>query len=212
MNYDYILFDLDGTLTDPGLGITNSAMYALDKFDIKVADRSLLYHFIGPPLRESFIKHYSFTADQAEKAYDYFGEYYRDKGIYENSVYDGIPRLLQHLKDNGKSLVVATSKPTVYAIQVLDFFDLSNYFVFVAGCELDGTRVKKDEVIAYALKHCKIDSRRAVMIGDREHDIIGAKKNGVASIGVLYGYGSREELAGADHIAADMDALRALLD
>lgn len=203
MKYEYILFDLDGTLTDPARGITNSVMYALKKYGIKVNDRSELYKFIGPPLWDSFDKFYGFSKDDANTAVGYYREYYRDKGIFENLVYEGLEDLLKTLKDKNNVLIVATSKPEVFANQILEHFDIAKYFTFVAGSNLDGTRIKKDEVIKHALENCSInDLSKAIMIGDREFDVIGAKKAGIKSIGVLYGYGDRSELenAGADYI------------
>lgn len=203
--YQYILFDLDGTLTDPGLGITNSVMHALKKFQIHVADRRELYSFIGPPLQDSFAKYYGFTEEETEQAIQYYREYFSTKGLFENQVYNGIPALLAELKDMGKTLIVATSKPEPFSIQILKHFGLYAYFDFVAGATMDNTtRFRKADVIAYALERCRITDRSAaVMIGDREHDILGAKQTGLDSIGVTYGYGSREELqnAGATYIA-----------
>jgi len=203
MGFQYILFDLDGTLTDPATGITNSIMYSLNKYGIKVNDRSELYSFIGPPLQKSFEKFYGFSEEEAKKAVEYYREYYRDKGIFENKVYDGIRELLQLLKERKRTIILATSKPELYAKQILEHFQLSSYFDFIAGSELDGRRVNKDEVICYALNGCNIyDLSKVIMIGDREYDVFGAHKQGIKSIGVLYGYGDRNELenAGADYI------------
>ena len=203
MRYEYILFDLDGTLTDSGIGITNSVMYALKKYGIEVSDRSELYRFVGPPLWDSFENYYGFSKEEAKTAVEYFREYYRDKGIFENLVYDGFEDLLKTLKDNSKTLIVATSKSEVFAKQILEHFNIAKYFTCIAGSNLDGTRVKKGEVIKYALESCNIiDLSKVIMIGDREHDIIGAKEVGISSIGVLFGYGDRNELekAGADFI------------
>lgn len=214
MDKKYILFDLDGTLTDPAEGITNSVQYALAKFGITVKNKSELNKFIGPPLKASFEKYYGFTEEQAVCAIEYLREYYKDKGIFENYVYEGLEVLLKQLKDNGKILIVATSKPTVFATQILEHFDLAKYFDFIAGSELDGTRVKKDEVIAFALGECGVtDFSQAVMVGDRKYDILGAKHTGICSVGVLYGYGDLPELqtAGADYIAEDISALTKLL-
>lgn len=204
MGYDYLLFDLDGTLTDPAIGITNSVRYALKKYGIEVGDRSELYKFIGPPLWDSFEKYCGFSRAEAQNAVEFYREYFREKGMFENLVYNGIEDLLGLLKANGKILIVATSKPEVFAKQILEHFDIAKYFTYIAGSNLDGTRVKKGEVIRYALESCKVgDLSKAVMIGDREHDIIGAKEAGIDSIGVLFGYGDRNELekAGADFIA-----------
>lgn len=203
MKYECILFDLDGTLTDSATGITNSVIYALEKYDIKVDNRNELNKFIGPPLLDSFERYYGFSKEQAKTAVEYYREYYRKKGIFENFVYDGIEDLLKILKYNNKILVVATSKPQVFAQQVLEKFNIAEYFTYIAGSNLDGTRIKKDEVIQYALESCSsINLSKVIMIGDREHDINGAKKVGIDSIGVLYGYGDRDELekAGADFI------------
>ncbi len=202
--YQNLLFDLDGTLTDPGVGITNSVAYALEKYGIKTDDRTQLYKFIGPPLQDSFEQFYGFSKEDAKTAVQYYREYYKETGIFENKLYDGMEHLLQSLCEAGKKLFVATSKPEAFAVQILEYFSVNQYFTYIAGSNMDGTRSKKEEVIAYALKAGKIqDLSSAVMIGDREYDVTGAKKAGIASIGVLFGYGSRKELeaAGADALA-----------
>lgn len=212
--YKTVLFDLDGTLTDPGLGITNSIMYALEKFHIKAEDRSSLYKFIGPPLRESFQKYYGFSDEEIDRAVSYYREYFSEKGIYENVLYDGIPQVLDQIKSSGRRVVLATSKPEEFAAEILRYFQIDRYFDFIAGAAMDETRVKKAEVIAYALESCEIEDLAAtVMIGDREHDILGAKEAGLKSIGVLYGYGGREELesAGATYIAEHVEDIINLL-
>ena len=212
--YDYILFDLDGTLTDPGIGITNSVMYALKKFNIDVPDRTALYKFIGPPLKGSFEEFYNFTPDQSEQAVSYYREYFRKQGMLENVVYDGIPEMLDHLKASGKKLIVATSKPEAFTLEILRHFRLYDYFDFIAGATMDDTRNKKADIIRYALESCGITNKvSAIMIGDRKHDIIGAKENGLDSIGVLFGYGDRKELtdAGATFIAVSAEEVEKLL-
>lgn len=201
--YQYVLFDLDGTLTDPGEGITNSVAYALKKYGIEVADRTSLYPFIGPPLHESFQKFYGFSEEESMQAVAYYREYYRDRGIYENEVYEGIPEVLQTLREQGKTLLLATSKPEAFAIQILEHFQLLPYFHVVAGATMDGSRVQKGDVIRYALEAGQIsDLSQTVMVGDRRFDIEGAKENGFSAIGVLYGYGDFQELseAGAKNI------------
>ncbi len=205
-----LLFDLDGTITDSQLGITRSAAYALARFGIHIEDPSTLKFFVGPPLHDSFVEHYGFSAEEASRAVDTYREYYREKGIFENEVYPGVPEMLQRLKENGRRIIMATSKPTVFARRILEHFSLDGYFSYVSGAELSGVRNNKDEVIGYALEQCGITDRsQCVMVGDRKHDIIGAKKTGLASVGVLYGYGDRPELetAGADRIAEDVDEL-----
>lgn len=213
-NYRYILFDLDGTLTDPKEGITKSVAYALEYFDISVEDLDSLCKFIGPPLKESFIKYYGFSEENAELAVEKYRENFGPRGLFQNKVYDGVEKMLQELKSCGKEIILATSKPTVYAKQILEHFHLDMYFTVVAGSELNGRRVKKGEVIAYAMQQAKIaDQSDVVMVGDREHDIIGAKENGIDSIGVLYGYGNQEEFDrnGADYVAETVGALREML-
>lgn len=212
--YKYILFDLDGTLTDPAVGITKSVAYALEKFGIEVSDITQLNHFIGPPLLDSFMECYGFDKEKAQTAIDYYRERFRVKGLYENVVYDGIPEMLRKLKDSDKKLILATSKPEPFAKEILRHFGLEEYFDYAAGSNFDGTRTAKAEVIDYALEAAGVtDKTTAVMIGDREHDIIGAKKTGLDSVGVLYGYGSRHELetAGATHIAETVDELTKLI-
>lgn len=214
MRYEYILFDLDGTVTDSALGITNSVTHALNKYGITVNDRSELNRFVGPPLHDSFKDFYGFSSEDANKAVEYYREYYVDKGIFENIVYDGCEELFQALKENGRTLILATSKPEVFAKQILEYFDLAKYFTYIAGSNLDGTRTKKDEVIKYALESCNImDLTKSIMIGDREYDILGAKKVGVDSIGVLYGYGDRNELekADADYIVESVGEIGKIL-
>lgn len=213
--YQNILFDLDGTLTDPGIGITNSVMYALKKFQIEVEDRTTLFKFIGPPLKASFEKYYGFSKEESELALQYYREYFRPYGLYENKVYDGVRELLIELKKQNKTLLLATSKPEEFAIEILKHFDLYPYFDFVAGATMDSSRVKKADVILYALQSYGVsDLSSAIMIGDREHDILGAKQVGLDSIGVLYGYGDYEELkeAGATYIAENAeDILKIIL-
>lgn len=210
--YRYLLFDLDGTLTDPKTGITNSVAYALRHFGITVDDPETLTRFIGPPLKDSFMDYYGFDESRANQAVSKYREYFGAAGLYENAVFAGVETLLDRLKKARKTLIVATSKPTVYAVKILAHFRLLRYFDFVSGSELDGSRVKKAEVIAYALERNGVADRSfAVMIGDRKHDVIGAKKNGIDSVGVLYGYGSRAELeqAGVDYIVEQPADLRA---
>ncbi len=205
--YDTVLFDLDGTLTDPGQGITNSVAYALEKFGIEVKDKRELYKFIGPPLHESFRKYYGFSDKEAETAIVYYREYFRDTGIFENKVYDGIESLLNEIKLSGRKIILATSKPEEFAKRILVHFGLDKFFDFVAGATMDTSRSKKGDVIAYAIKESGCSPENTVMIGDRLHDIFGAKENGLDSIGVLFGYGSRKELenAGADYIAETVE-------
>ncbi|MBP2034190.1 phosphoglycolate phosphatase [Clostridium algifaecis] len=194
MKYKYILFDLDGTLTDSKEGITKSVQYALKKFGIEIKNLDTLEKFVGPPLKDSFIEFYNFNDDKVAEAVKYYRDYFKDTGIFENKVYDGIDDFLKKLKKLGFKLILATSKPQVFAERILKHFDLMKYFYDFAGSNLDGTRGKKSEVIRYALDKHGIKSEDAVMVGDRRYDIIGARENNIYSIGVTYGYGSVEEL------------------
>jgi phosphoglycolate phosphatase len=260
--FSHVLFDLDGTLTDPALGITNSVMYALKSFGIEVTDRTSLYKFIGPPLLDSFHDFYGFDAEKSRLAMKKYREYYVGEanvresihaghatndaeaksageatgasratsageatgagratsiaeatdasrvpdnipGIFQNTVYEGLVPLLERLRASGRKLYVATSKPEVYAKQILDHFDLSRYFEFCGGSDIEETRVKKAEIISYVIETCGLQKASCIMVGDREHDVIGAKANDIPCIGVLYGFGSEAELtkAGASYLA-----------
>ncbi len=211
---EYILFDLDGTLTDPGLGITNSVIHALKKFNITPPKNEELYCFIGPPLIDSFMKYYSLTKEEAVKAVEYYREYYVPTGMFENAVYEGIDELLDGLTKSGRKVYLATSKPEVFAVQILEHYNLAKYFTFIGGSTLDETRTNKADVITYVLENAGItDKDKVIMVGDRHHDITGAVKNGLQSIGVLFGYGDEEELrsSGATYIAEDVDTLRKII-
>ena len=214
MRKKYILFDLDGTLTDPMVGITRSVQHALRAYGIEEPDLRKLCPFIGPPLKDSFMKYYDFPESQAEEAIGKYREYFQVTGIFENKVYDGIEEMLRELKRQGGILLVATSKPEMFALQILEYFHLKQYFDYVCGASMDEKRVKKGDVISYALERAEIEHvDEAVMVGDREHDIIGAKENHMDSVGVLFGYGSREELeeAGAGEIADTVEDLKRIL-
>ena len=212
--YQTILFDLDGTITDSAPGIINSVAHALQKFGIPVEDRSTLRRFIGPPLQQSFMQFYGLSADEGKLGIKYYREYYTTKGIFENALYDGIPELLGALKAAGKRVLLATSKPEPFAVQILEHFGIAQYFDLIAGATLDEKRVEKPDVIAYALQCAGIsDLTQCVMVGDRKHDILGANQFGMDSVGVLYGYGDMAELtgAGATHIVESVAALGELL-
>ena len=211
---DVFLFDLDGTVTDPKEGITKSVQYALEYFGITVENLEDLTKFIGPPLWQSFGEYYGFNKEETKIAVEKYRERYLVTGIYENFVYPGIVTLFENLTADGKTLLVATSKPTVVAEMVISHFELDKYFSFIGGSELNGERSDKSEVIQYTLEQNNIkDLNRCVMVGDRKHDIIGAKKVGITGIGVLYGYGDYTELseAKADYIVKDVDELSELL-
>ena len=192
--FNNILFDLDGTLTDPKEGIVNSILYALQKLGIHENFINELDSFIGPPLRESFLKRYDLTDEQADNAMLYYREYFSVKGIYENRIYPGVKELLKSLCNQNYRLFVATSKPTVFAVEVLRHFKIDSYFDEIIGSNLDNSRTDKTEIISHILSAYGLQASDSVMIGDRKHDIIGAKNNLVKTIGVTYGYGSLDEL------------------
>jgi len=212
MEQKYILFDLDGTLTDPMMGITKSVRYALNYYGIEVNDLNNLLPFIGPPLRDSFREFYGFDEIKANEAVIKYREYFSTKGIFDNKVYEGIVDCLHTLKENGKVLMVATSKPEKFAKQIIEHFDLAQYFDFIGGSGFNN-REKKAEVISYVLDTNKVSTADAIMVGDRKHDIIGAHNNRLPCIGVLYGYGSREELIEykADYLVENIEELQKLL-
>ncbi len=207
-NFDYILFDLDGTLTDPGEGITNSVAYVLKHFGIPVPPRQELYKFIGPPLKESFEEYYGFTPENAKKGVIVYREYFDQKGIFENKILPGAIECLSTLKKAGYTLILATSKPEVAAKRIVERFGFKPYLDYVCGADLEGKLTHKTDVIRYAMRTAGIDNpNRAVMIGDRMHDVLGAHANGMKCIGVTFGYGSKDELsnANADYIANTFD-------
>ena len=208
-----VLFDLDGTLTDPAEGITNALMHAQRRLGRPVSPREDLFVFIGPPLIETFMSEWGLSREESEQALVYYREHFGTKGLFENVPYEGIGDCLARLKEAGLRLFVATSKPEPLSLRILEHFDLIKYFEAVAGSTMDEQRTKKGEVIAYALSTYGLDPAETVMVGDRKHDVIGARENGVPCVGVLYGYGSRAELteAGAATLAADLNELTALL-
>ncbi|OBR91962.1 5'-nucleotidase [Clostridium ragsdalei P11] len=194
MKYKYILFDLDGTITESKEGITKSVQYALKKFGIIVESLDLLEKFIGPPLKYSFSEYYGFDENKSLEAVQYYREYFEKKGIMENKVYDHIEDLLKQLKELKLKLIIATSKPTKFSNIILNNFNLTPYFDAIVGSNMNGTRCTKGEVIKHVVEKYKIDPDEAVMIGDRKYDMVGARQNNMDSIGVTYGYGSLEEL------------------
>ena len=208
-----ILFDLDGTLTDPGLGITSSILYALEKMGRPLPPREDLYPFIGPPLVESFMKYCAMTQAEAEEALRLYREYFSVTGLFENTVYDGIPALLDSLREKGFRLCLATSKPEIYARRIVERFDLARRLDFVGGAELSGARTDKASVIAYVLAETGLSPDECIMVGDRLHDAEGAAACGIPCIGVTWGYGDEAELrgAGAAHTADSPDGLFRLI-
>ena len=192
-----ILIDLDGTLTDPKVGITTSARYGLEKIGHPISDEINIDWIIGPPLKASLAKILNVEADHvlAEQALMAYRERFAVKGLYENHVFEGVTETLAELKRRGYRLFVATAKPTVYAKQILEHFDLAQYFTEIYGSELNGERTNKAELIQYILAQQQLQADQCMMVGDREHDIFGARQNGMETIAVNYGYGSQQELA-----------------
>ena len=212
--YKVILFDLDGTISDPKVGITKSVQYALKKMNIDEPDLDKLECFIGPPIQASFPEIYHFNDSETQMAVDFYRERFKEKGMFENELYAQIPDLLQALHDQKLILTVATSKLTEFAEQILQYFNIRQFFELVVGSNLDGTRTSKTEIIEYILQQYpnhKLDE--FMMIGDRKHDIIGANNTGIDSIGVTYGYGSLEELTQSNptYIVDNIDELKGLL-
>ena len=197
MKYTTALFDLDGTVTDSGPGIINSIRHAINKYGLPMPSEEVLRTFIGPPLKEQFQAVCGLTDEEGVRMVEAYREYYTDKGIFENSVYEGVPEMLEKLQKAGVRILMATAKPEHFAKQIAEHFDFAKYFEFIGGACMDGRRTDKYEVIEYVLASCGIsgeEREHAVMIGDRSHDMIGAQKAGLHSLGILYGYGSREEL------------------
>lgn len=200
----YILFDLDGTLTESAPGIINSLKYALERLGVTDYDRAILDKFIGPPLAVSFEKFFGFKGEKCNNAIKIYREYFSEKGLFENSVYPGVEIMLSRLKSAGIKLAVATSKPEVFARRILDRFGLSGYFEVICGIPLDNEKMTKAQVIDRAIAELNAADKQAVlMVGDRDYDVAGAHQNGIECMGVIYGYGSRSELesAGAEYIA-----------
>ena len=215
MKYKTVLFDFDGTLMDTSRGILYCAKRTIEDMGFRLPDDGTLRKFIGPPLSQSFERFYGFSPEDARAAVEAYRVYFSDKGIFENTVFEGIEALLKTLKSQNKVLALATSKPEVYALRILEHFHLAEYFDLVCGSLLGGERTDKGEVIAWAMHRMTAEQgiehpeASAVMVGDREHDMIGAKRNHIPAIGVLFGYGSREELseAGAWELAETVDDL-----
>ena len=225
MTKRYILFDLDGTITDSSEGITKSVQHALKKLGIEENDQAMLRRFIGPPLDESFEKFYGFDKEKALKAVDYYRERYSDKGIYENVLFDGITDMLEGLKSDGYIIALATCKTEIYVPRILEYFNVDKYFDVAVGSELEGgERRHKNQVIdevfvrlaaagladTGSLSETKSQS---IMIGDRKDDILGAKASGIDSMGVRYGFAEEQELeiAGADYIVETVEDIRGKL-
>ena len=212
--FEYVLFDLDGTLIDSESGIINSVLYAFEKYNITVNEKDELRKFIGPAIQESFSTDYGFNEEEVPEVIATFREYYSEKGVYEGKVFEGIVDVLKELKKRGKKLAVATSKPEVFTLRVLEHFGLAQYFDYVAAASLDETKTKKFVLIGEVVEHFDVDDLdKVVMVGDRKQDIRGAADSGVTSIAVKWGYGSDEEIAKhqPDYVAEKVEDLLELI-
>lgn len=199
--YTYLFFDLDGTIIDSSEGITKCFSYALSHYGVEVDDLSELYKVVGPPLKEAFMEYYGFSEAKSIEAVAKYRERYSDIGIFECRVYDGIDNLLNKLKQSGYKIVLATSKPKKYAQRILDKFGLSCYFDFVGGADIERDISTKEQVLDYTVSSLNIEELSSVlMIGDRKYDLEGARYLGIDALGVLYGFGSIEELMGYPNI------------
>lgn len=207
----YILFDLDGTITDPYEGITKSVQYSLEKYDIKVDDRRQLIPFIGPPLKYAYMTYYGMSEEDAERAVAYYREFYPIHGIFDCTLYDGITELLKNLSSKYK-LILATSKPQPFAEKILEKFGITGYFYKVIGATFDEKVSEKSDVIKKVLTDFCIEPSEALMIGDRHYDTEGAAKNGVPSVGVTYGYGKREEFVSASIVVDSVEELATVFE
>ena len=214
--YDYFLFDLDGTLTDPKVGITTCCQYGLRAVGVDVPDLKELEQFIGPPLLPAFQEVYGLDEEQALKAIDKFRERFQSVGLYENELLPGVPQMLRTLKEHGKILATASSKPEVFVKQILQHFDIDSWFDEIVGSTMDEKHAGKAEVIGEALRRlgcADADRDSILMVGDRMHDVEGAVALNIRTVGVTFGYGSRSELeqAGAWRIVDTMEELTDIL-
>lgn len=210
--YQYIFFDLDGTLTDPSEGITKSVQHALSRMGIEEPDLKKLEPFIGPPLVDSFMEFYGFTKEQAKEGVAYYREYFQVTGLYQNELLEGVPQMLKHLKEAGRVLAVASSKPEPFVRTIMEHFQIDRYFDYICGSTLDETRTKKEEVIEELLRRMHLpeeEKKKVLMVGDRRHDVEGALVFGIPCLGLSMGFAEEGELekAGAVAVADDMEAL-----
>ena len=214
--YQYIFFDLDGTLTDPREGITKSVQYALGHMGIEETDLTKLLPFIGPPLLESFQEYYDFTEGEARKAVEYYREYFSETGVFENLLFDGVKELLTSLKAHGKVVAIASSKPEVFVRMILEHFGVEQYFDYICGGSMDESRLKKEEVIEELLGRMQLsgeERKKILMVGDRRHDVEGAACFGIPCLGLSMGFAAKGELerAGAVDIVDSMKELEAFI-
>ena len=210
--YKTLLFDLDGTITDSSEGIINSIVYALEKMNVTITDRAVLKKFVGPPLMDSYKKYFDFTKEEAELGLKLFREYFAEKGIFENRLFDGMAELLADLVKEGYELVLSTSKPDVFAEKILEHFNIKQYFTHMSACPMDEANITKIDIIKGALEMTSNKNKDEIlMIGDTALDVNGAKICGIDALGVLYGTDTAEELKNAVYIAKDINEIRSIL-
>lgn len=209
MNATHILFDLDGVISDNSEGIMNGVRRVIEHFSLERLDHAELLRFIGPPLKDSFSEYLGLSAGDTELAVTVYREYYRERGIFENEMYDGVPEMLDRLREGGRKLYLATSKPEEFARRICERFGIAQSFEYIGGADFAGIRDRKNDVIRYVLDENGIDPKRAVMVGDRRYDAIGAAEFSIPCVGVLYGFGTHDELteAGCVHLAESPTAL-----
>lgn len=193
-NKEYILFDLDGTITDSKEGILTAVKYAMDAYGIKEEDEERLNMFIGPPLIDAFTTYDGVDEEQGQKLVSKYREFYKDKGIYMFRVYDGVPEMIKKIKKAGKKVYLATAKPIVFAERIIEKIGITEYFDGLYGASMDASRNKKEQVIAYVIEKEQLEKEKILMVGDRDNDVEGANINGIDVLGVLYGYGTKKEL------------------
>lgn len=210
MKYKNIIFDLDGTITDSKPGIVKGVQYALHCYGVDEPDLDKLTSFVGPPLYQSFMDYLGCPEDEAKEVVECYREYYAETGLYENAMYEGVEALLYALKEKGYRLLIASSKPRLYVKRILSYFRVMRYFDIVEGSELDSKRTDKAELLSYVLEKWNLKADECIMVGDRKHDILGAKANGMDSIAVGYGYGSEDELskAGPTHFFSTIEEVK----
>lgn len=213
MKYRNILFDLDGTISDSSPGIINAYQYSLNKMGFPQDDPSVIKSYIGSPLRSYYTEQKKLDAPDSETAVKFFREYYTDKGIFENTLYENMDELIGELNNNGNSLFIATSKPLEFALRILNHFKIKEYFTSIHGSDMSADNKPKEKLISDAIIMNGLVKADSVMIGDRYHDIRGAKANGIDSIAVTYGFGSRAEIETEkpDHVAANSDEIRKII-
>ena len=208
-NVKNILFDLDGTIINPKEGIFNSIKHSLVQLNLPIPSDKEMEKFIGPPLIDSYSKYFNLPQEEAIKAVNFYRDFYIKKGIHQNLLYNHVKEVLQYLSRKNYQLLIATSKPTPFAIEIINHYKLDSFFIDIIGAKLDNTRKDKTEIISFALKANNLDSNKSIMIGDTIYDIIGAKDNNLTSVGVTYGYGSKKELESInpDYIINDIKEL-----